>query len=318
MASSLSTPAPGASLVATTSNSVFLESARPAIIKALNEHLIPDLAKTIAGYAIQGKAFMAEDWKRFYGVEVEDLELGPEFYDWWFQPDAEDPIWFDPKVKEPTQLNCDTHFPPFLCPETLLETAELPPPALRHRFASYVDRTDYDLETLERLVQNPKEGHPSKFADDGAALEQNRKSKAGPSCYIVVRKELFARNLPTDKQREYMKQVNDKTNAGYEVLPRALHLATAALVHHTVTGERYLGDATGMEKFSSYGRCEDKVKYRNLRYPVIVGGQVLFVPGVVGGLRPSGGLSLSYVDFDRDHIGVVGLRKFSGHRKLNT
>jgi hypothetical protein len=321
MASSLSFPT-SKSPEALASNPSFLESARPAILAAVGEHLITDLAEIIAGYAIQGKAFMAEDWER-YGVEVEPLELGPEFYDWWFQPDAKDPIWFDPNVKEPTQLNCDTHFPPFLCPETLLETAALPPPALRHRFASYVDRIDYNLETLGRLVQNPIDGHPSKFAYRSSALSQNGKTKAGPACYIIARKELFARNLQIDEQRDHIRQVNAKTHAGYEVLPRALHLATVALVHHTVTGDRYLGDATGMEKCWSYGLCEDTIQSpedEDRRCPVVVGGQLPFVPGVVGGPgRPSGGLDVYYSGvFKMDSFGVVGLRKFSGHRKLNT
>jgi hypothetical protein len=318
MASSLSFPIPE-SPVALAPNPSFLDSARPAILEALGKHVIRDVAKIIAGYAIQGKDFTAEDWKRYYNVEVEDLELGPEFYGWWFQPDAKDPIWLDPNVKEPTQLNCDTHFPPFLCPETLLETAELPPPALRHRFASYVDRTDYDLETLGRLVQNPKEGHPSKFMYNSEALDQNGKIKAGPACYIVARKELFARDLTPDEQREHMKQVNAKTHAGYEVLPRALHLATAALVHHTVTGNRYLGDGTGMEKRISHGRCEDTVKYEDEdSKPVIVGKQEPFVPGGVVCPNSSGGLEVHYSEWRNDSIGVVGVKKFLSHRKLNT
>lgn len=277
-----------------TSNPFFLESARSDISKAIEPYLIPELANMVADYAIQGRAFMAEDWKKFYGVEVESLGLGPEFYDWWFSPDAADPIWTDPNVKKAAQLNCDTHLLPILCPEK-------------------VDQADFDLETLDRLVQNPKEGPPSRLLDGGGpAVKQNKNIKAGPSCYIVARKALFARNLPIHAQRQYMEELNKNTHAGYEVLPRALHLATAALVHHTVTGERFLGDVTGMEQRWSYGRCEDRIQYASSPHPhfVVVGGQQARVGDIFGGLIVSESIDL-------DSIGVVGLKKFAAHPLKN-
>lgn len=302
------------------SNLSFLESARPYILRDVEPYLIPDLAKIVADYAIRGKAFTPEDWKRVYRIEVEPLELGPEFYDWWFRPDAKDPIWTDPNVKKAKQLNCDTHLYPILCPETVLETKKLPPPAFRHRFASELDRTDFDLAILDRLVQNPEEGHPSRLCgmfDDSS--EANRNTKTEPACYIVLRKELFARNTHCNQQIKYMEQLNATTNAGYEVLPRVLDLATALLVHHTVTGERYLGDRTGMENQMSYGSSEDRTTDAPSSYLMLVGGHRPFRPGMMGGPAPSGGLQI-YDDLfgsASDVCGVPGVRKFPAKKPLS-
>ncbi len=263
--------------------------------------LIRSLAEIVANYTIHGDAFTSSDWKRVFRTQTEELELDDEFYEFWFSPDAEDP----------TQLNCDTHFLPILRPETATEVI---PPARRHRFAQYIDRTEYSLETLGRLVEDPQEGHPSRFAYDSGALSQNGKTKAGPPCYLVARKELFARGLSPDAQREYMKELNARTHAGYEVLPSSLDLATVALVHHAVTGERYLGDATGMENRWTESRSEDTVKNGKNTYPVTVGSHT----PLVGGPGLSGGLFFTHYDGSGYvSIGVVGLRKFSGHRKLN-
>lgn len=301
MTSSLSGPYSEPPLAAKATNPVSFKSEKP-----------PLLAKVFAEHTIQRKDFTAREWKRYYNAEVQSFDLGPEFEEWWLQPDAVDP----------SKRNCDTHFSPILCPETLLETADLlPPPALRHRFTPSADCTPYSLDALERLVQNPKEGHSSEFAhsQDAPALQQNRMTPAGPACFIVARKELFARNLPLSEQKEYIMQINNQTNANYQVLPRALHLATVALVHHTVTGNRFLGDATGMEKCWSYGRCEEVVRWpSDICSPVIVGGHEPFVREVVGDPAPPRGLHVAPDDIFQECTGVIGVKKFPAHRKAST
>lgn len=298
-------------------NPTFIESARPAITNALVPHNIPaDVTHLIADYAIQGKAFMAQDWKKFYGVEVEDLKIGSEFYDWWVQPDALDR----------SKLNCYTHFPPILCPQTvLLEPKKAPPPALRHRFEPCVDRAPYNLETLGHLVQNPKEGFPSQIRAPSFLYSQlKEKTKDHLACYIVVRKKELDRYYSggREEKKEFMRKINEETHAGYEVMPQILHLATAALVHHTVTGERYLSDGTGMEKCRTYGVCREVVRQKlsnNREVPcfVVLGGHQLFISNDMDNdSESSGGLTVSTAskeDIASDFC-VVGLRKFPAIR----
>jgi len=112
------------------------------------------------------------------------------------------------------------------------------------------------------------------------------------------------------------------TGARYEEIPSASDLATVALVHHVVTGERYLGDGTGMELDVTLSLCAESVKYG--RADVVVGNHSPLVAGTVGGPGPSGGLLFSYNSGGAFHsnggagvrIGIAGVRLFSGHRKL--
>ncbi len=315
ISSVLGLKSPNSNRAVSTLNESFLESERHLIVDALVEKtlLYSDLAKLVADFVVHGKAFTAADWGRVFPVKTEAFEIDPKFYEWWFSPDA----------KDPTQLNCDTHFLPILRPESVQKTTELPPPALQHRFASCIDRSEYNLEVLGELIEHPQEGNPSQFAYDSPALRQNKKIKAELPEYLVARKEMFFRGLSIDTQRRRMKELNAKTNAGYEVLPSALDLSTVAAVIHAVTGDRFLGDLTGMENRWSDSRTENTVELKAGTYLVAVGGQTPFVAGIVGGPGPSGGLQIHHscdfsFDYSNDVTGVVGLRKFSCHRKLNT
>jgi len=318
MSLALSSTSSNSNRAVSTLNESFLESERPVIMDALDKHtpLYLDLAKLVADYVVHGKAFTAVDWGRVFPVKTEAFEIDPKFYEWWFSPDAEDP----------TQLNCDTHFLPILRPEIVQETTAQPPQALQHRFAQCIDRSEYNLEALGRFIQNPQEGHPSRVAYDSKAFQNGKtnisgRSVASPSEYLVARKKMFLRGLSTEEQRKRMKELNAKTHAGYELFPSALDLATVAAVICAVTGDRFLGNSTGVEKCWSESRTEDTLKDGNNTHLVTVGAQSPLVAGVVGGHGPSGGLnvfSYEYPGPEDDGTGVVGLRKFSGHRKLNT
>jgi len=288
------------------SNEAFLGCHRPEILSVLGQHtpLILDLVKIVADYVVQGDVFASKDYERVFGVETEDVELGPEFYEFWYAPDALDP----------TKLNCDTHLLPILKPEHAPEHAtDIIAPVHRHRFANDV-QTENSIETLERLAVNPCEGYrASRFILnlDGFRLE----TKTSPSCFLVARKAVFARSFDTDKQMEYMNDLNARTGAGYEVLPSALDLATISIVHHAITGDRYLSDGTGMEDVWTESRCKDKIYGGRGFHSVTIGGHSNRASfrdiGIVG-------LFIDVFNVGSTSIGVAGLRIFLGHQPLNT
>jgi hypothetical protein len=316
VAASSSVPLPVAS-----PNELFLACHRPVVMDALKEHLVDDVATMITDLVTSKiNPFEPKDWESEFDVQVEPFELDTkEFYDWWFAPDALDPYWDAPPENRPTPqlLNCDTHFRPIFSPETI--TVKMAPPAKRHRFATDIT-AECGFQALGRLVENPQTGHPSRFFAETEALKQNKNAKAGPSCYLVARKEMFARGMTEAQQRGYMQRLNDRTQAGYEVLPWALDLSKVAHVHKVATGERYLGDGTGLEGCWTASRAQDTARYGRNTYPVVVGYQETLVFDAVGGPGPSGGLSVDDGNSHDDNVRicVAGVRKFFGHRSLGT
>lgn len=268
----------------------FFESTRPQITAKLTPHLIPELANIVADYVIQGNAFLADEWRRVFGVKTEQVELDNEFYKFWFSPDQGDP----------TRLNCETHIGPYLCPQTASPigvTEEFAtPPVHRHRFASHIDFS-YNLEALSRLIQNPREGNRSRFITPIEDFRRNWKIKSGPARILVMRKVAFTRGLPVEQQIAAMRR-----REGYEVPTVLIDLATIVLVHFVVTGERYLSDGSGMERIwtiglsdtTALGEDDDRVALQ---------------------LRQDG------LDIDDDFVSdpddcvIPALRAFTGHRK---
>ncbi|MBA3816922.1 MAG: hypothetical protein H0X29_10495 [Parachlamydiaceae bacterium] len=202
----------------------FLESERPKIANVLNEHtsLIPNIAKIIAEYAIQGKAFGSADWERVFGIRVEHIELDDRFYKFWFANDALDQ----------TRLNCDTHLPPILIPQKIQEITATPL-IHRHRFARCIDIVDYNFEALKKIVKNS-------LACTNSSLfcSESINNRPEPSHWVVARKELFI--AQETSAHKFIKDFNQKTHSSYEELPTILDISTVAIINYIVTGERYL------------------------------------------------------------------------------
>lgn len=253
---------------------------------------------------IKQKAFGAEAWKRFFGVRTKKFELNDKILKFLLAPDA-----FDP-----TQLNYMTHFLPILIPQTIQEVIpQATPPVHRHRFTKYIDSKQYNFEVLNKLVQKPLLGHPSQIDHLSVIIAEIEKLKAEPPCWLVARKELLAKDLSTSEQIEYIKKVNEKTQAGYEELPSALDLSTVALVHRVVTGERYLADReSGSRSFSSLSRCKETVEVRLKNQHVVLGSHTC---PVVDSREPKGGLLVAYIpsDIKADNVGIAAVRRFPVH-----
>jgi hypothetical protein len=253
------------------------ENVKIAKVLKLEEttRLIKDMAGLVAGYAVDKiDRFGAEEWMRYYRVDVgPEPELPDEFYEWWLSPD----------VIEPDKLNCDTHLPPVLRPQYVRKAALNIP---------------LTLDTLGYLAQHPKEGLPSQYAFDSGALQQHGNTKAGPARWLVMRKDVFARNQSYDGQKECIQKLN-ATGANYDEMPSGLDLATILFVTHVHTGgDRHFGDITGKEGCWTYSRCRERVQFRESSYPLVVGG---FAPG---------GLCVASDLYDQGRYGVAALRKF--------
>jgi hypothetical protein len=255
------------------------ENAKIAQILKLEETnwFIKDVAEIVASYAVDKiDRFGKEEWMRYYGVDV-----GPEpglpdaFYKWWLSQD----------VIKPDKPNCDTHLPPVLRPQYVRKAALNIP---------------LTFDTLGYLAQYPKEGPPSRYAfSDSQALQQHGNTKAGPTCWLVMRKGVFARNRSYAQQKKYIQKLNT-TGADYDEMPSALDLAAIIFATHVRTGgDRHLGDATGKEGRWTFSRCKERVKFwKSPSYP-----------SAVGGYAPDG-LGVGISDCDDKDDGVAALRKF--------
>jgi hypothetical protein len=112
------------------------------------------------------------------------------------------------------------------------------------------------------------------------------------SCWLVMRKDVFARSESWGKQKQCIKDLNAK-GAGYEEEPNAIDLATVVLARYKLNGERHLGDDLGAEGQWTNSRC-------------MLDGRLKLLGGFA-----SAGAKIS-ADNDCDHVysGLVGLRKF--------
>lgn len=233
-----------------------------------------DLCYDVAAIVIEylknnDNPFGKEEFIEILGVNpVRVPELSKAFYTWWYEPDA----------LEPEKLNCETHIPPVYRPPEIGDPQTL-------------DTMAISFKTLKFLGLG--------YAYEGDAFNQNQNKEADSGCWLVMRKEVFARNQTPAQQFAFIKELNEKTGSRYEEKPSAIDLAFVVFARYAFKGERHLGDDTGEEKRWTYSRCLETVKYENAEYPLVVGG---FAPGA---LRVR-----SDVLYVRPGYGVAGLRKF--------
>jgi hypothetical protein len=190
-------------------------------------------------------------------------------------------FWYGPDPIDPTKQVSETHIPPVFQPEFLtdLQTSKVMP---------------VSLKTCRQI------GLPFHYAE--AAFQQNQNQKAGPACFLVMRKGVVeeTRNKTTLEQVEIMKTLNAKTGAGYEELPSIINLACIVFARYVFKGERNLGDDTGAKTRWTYSRCAETYKFGKCEYHLEFRG---FAPG-------GSNVSIDSDNYD-DNLGVVALRKFS-------
>lgn len=257
---------------------------------------------------IKQKAIGPEAWKKFLGVRMEKYELDDKILEFLLEQDA-----FDPN-----QLNYMTHLPPIFMPRTLKEKTpkalkENIPRVHRHRFEKCIGYMRYNLGILNKLVQKPLKGHPSRI-DFSLLLSDIDKPQSEHAYWLVARKELVARELSTSEQIDYMKRVNEKTHAGYEELPSVLDLSTVALVNRVVTGDRHLADPDSEPRsFLSLSRCKETVKVKSENQHVVVGSHTHF-----DSQKSRGGLLVAYIPSDSksNNIGVAAVKKVPASKRL--
>ncbi|MCX6990121.1 MAG: hypothetical protein NTX49_03520 [Chlamydiae bacterium] len=266
---------------------LFFKVQGPEIFEILASHGFPDTAAhRIVNYIIGSEdPFGAKQWQRYFGVDVGlEPELPPSFYRFWNGPD---PI-------EPEKKVYETHLPPVLRPRFLthIATRTLHPLTLR---------------TLDRLVAQPAVGNQTGFfrvsplSDPLAIVEI---TNAGPSSWLLLRKEAVALGESYDEQKGSIEEVNAGTGAGYEAEPFAIDLVTVIFARYVGKGERHFGDETGCEGLPTFSTCKDVSTdsdhsyFESQSYPMAIGG------------FSSRGLHLATVRFAESRYGIACVKKF--------
>lgn len=204
--------------------------------------LDPSLAEKIE--ELQRNAFGAAAWKKVFGVEVENLELSKDFYNFWFGKDA----------LHPHQQNCKTHEYPFLSPGTISKTTTVDCAGLKPLKCSVT--TPYNFKTLGELVGKNLEAHIFKKIDKKA------KATLKPAYWIVARKELMAKGLTAYNQMQDVNKLNATKHVSYEELPCALDVATVAFIYQVVNKKCYF--CTNSEQPMGRSRCKEKISKKPL------------------------------------------------------
>src|SRR5690348_8996427 len=78
-------------------------------LEDITNQLTSDLAKIVASYLVE--VFGAEEWKEYFGVIVEPLDLPEAYFAWAYSAD----------VVEPDKSNAETHLRPILYPQRITE-----------------------------------------------------------------------------------------------------------------------------------------------------------------------------------------------------
>ncbi|MBS0615896.1 MAG: hypothetical protein JSR58_05025 [Verrucomicrobia bacterium] len=183
-------------------------------------------------------------------------------------------------------------------PEALVKALEEPCPFIAGKkvkethiacwIPTHVNGTSLTLNTLGKLVQNPLQGHTSKYNYFWAQAKRDHGNKPiEKGHWILLTKTVLegSRTTPNKQKKQLVEGY-----PGYE-MPTVLSTAIALFMHHARTGERLYNDDPG-----TYTLCQEKSN----GWSFVVGSFV------------AGGLTVNFgLDFEcYAHIGVGGLRKF--------
>jgi len=144
------------------------------------------------------------------------------------------------------------------------------------------------LNTLQELIQNPKQGHATKYRSHNEKLNKELGGQSIPKSYwALITKDV----LPNSRRKTYSEQ--QALIKGPYVVPGALEVATGILVHHVKSGEKLYP-----EKPYTYTRCKEKLSNGNRV--------------VVGAFQPAGLRVFDdyFGDSRHDDRGLGGIWKF--------
>lgn len=289
-------------------NDLIFKCHQPALVREVAFFVpVNVLATVIADYITSHEdCFGAEQWREYFGVDVVDKNLGLnpyEFYSFWFESD---PI-------DPTKQICDTHLRPIFRPRiTKYIRGQIPDP--------------YSLRSLGQMIQRPRKGHPARYVYHNArAFNEHGLTKVKSSCWVVMRREVLAKGKSYSEQEQAIADLNKKPNVGYEKFSSVIDIATALCVNHCMTGERLLGDNTGVEKIWTCSQAKEivvvKVKEsekmkktyqfveRERKCHVLIGGFSASVSTVNKTTLAS--LRIGHTYLNEESIGIVPIRIFN-------
>ena len=200
---------------------------------------------------------------------------------------------------------CDNCLIPTVVPSRLMR--------IRHTYNFYENNS---LSLLGKLAEHPLKGYAAKYLKDQTpSLQQNGMTPAGASRLVILLKGVIARNKPWSKesqnpdkrgQVQILREMFDRTRWG--CLPNAISQNTVIFAHHAISGQRPMGDKTGIEGCWTFGRTVELVRYDGQDVThMISGGFRAFFPA---GGPPPVGLDVSGSLVAAENIGVPLLREF--------
>ncbi|MBI3211744.1 MAG: hypothetical protein HYZ47_03560 [Simkania negevensis] len=212
--------------------------------------------------AVSAMTFDKAAWEKYFGDIGEEPSLPADIATILASPC---PIWSDKKIQE-------THV-------LILVPAK-------------VNGEPLTLESLEKLVKNPKEGNATQYRsffpgkNEQASVEQNT--------WVLLTNNI----LPGSVDQSYNKQVTlvnelaKKAGAPYEV-PQLIVVAVSLFVHYVRSGELLYANSSGTY---NYTHCQEKGHGQYLTF--------------VGGFSYAGLCVRSHTDDDLLGYGVGAMRKF--------
>jgi hypothetical protein len=154
-----------------------------------------------------------------------------------------------------------------------------------------VDNRPFTLDSLQELIQKPKEGQGTKYSSYWDPIQKEWGSRAPTHSYwVLMTRDVIpgSRNKKFDEHKRIASQ-----NEHYE-MPCLLEAAASILLGHVRTGAHFYSDNP-----YTYTRCQERVT-SSPSHPLIVGG------------FSSAGLSVDYnslYDTELEHNGVGTLRR---------
>jgi hypothetical protein len=258
---------------------LFLFCHKPHITNLISQscrNLPRDLAAIVAEYVTGDEdCFGAEDFKRYFNVSCEnprELPFTPAFYKFWHGTDP-----FDR-----SHQRCETHHLPFIRPQRVITLCKTVP---------------YDFEMFKKLVQCPAPTVQGFNCFGIESVPKGLKTDPEPLAWVVVRKDLVARNQDYFTQRCEV----ECAKSGYEPRPPLMDLVTFCAAEYFKRGRRCLGDEKGEEKQNTSTTCSGMINDGWLLSEFLIVG-----PFSLRGLR-------IHVATDSEvspGIGIVALRPF--------
>lgn len=153
-----------------------------------------------------------------------------------------------------------------------------------------------DVRKLSGLVADPLNGGHRTFIYQGPVPKHHAGTPASQGCFLVLRREVVARNLSYGLQKNYIDEVNRQTGAGYDRESDLIDLATVVAVWHVVNKERFFGDATGVEGRLTLARSKERLGDH---------------PLAIGAFSSYDLLITNNSDDPDENVALAALRKFS-------